>query len=88
MSDMGGTARSTGNLYDLDGNRVRVIHPDTSFFTYELDGLGRPGSARMAARRSLISPTIRRGGGPGAAGLPPAITLTIPSAGFRASATI
>ena len=41
-SDMGGTARSTGNLYDLDGNRVRVIHPDTSYFTYELDGLGRP----------------------------------------------
>jgi RHS repeat-associated protein len=28
--------------YDLDGNRVRVIHPDTGFFTYDLDGLGRP----------------------------------------------
>ena len=41
-SDMGGTARAVGNLYDLDGHRIRVIHPDTSFFTYDLDGLGRP----------------------------------------------
>jgi RHS repeat-associated protein len=41
-SNMGGVARATGNLYDLDGNRIRVIHPDTSFFTYEVDGLGRP----------------------------------------------
>ncbi|MFL6844748.1 MAG: RHS repeat domain-containing protein, partial [Allosphingosinicella sp.] len=41
-SDMGGTARAVGNQYDLDGNRIRIIHPDTSFFTYDLDGLGRP----------------------------------------------
>jgi hypothetical protein len=41
-SNMGGVARATGTLYDLDGNRIRVIHPDTSFFTYEVDGLGRP----------------------------------------------
>jgi RHS repeat-associated protein len=41
-SNMGGVARAVGNLYDLDGNRIRVVHPDTSFFTYEVDGLGRP----------------------------------------------
>ena len=41
-SDMGRVARAVGNVYDADGNRVRVIHPDTSFFPYELDGLGRP----------------------------------------------
>jgi YD repeat-containing protein len=39
---MGGTARAVGNLYDLNGNRIRVVHPDNSFFTYEHDGLGRP----------------------------------------------
>jgi YD repeat-containing protein len=37
---MGGTSRTIGHLYDGDGNRVRVTHPD-SFFTYEYDGLGR-----------------------------------------------
>jgi RHS repeat-associated protein len=41
-SNMGGVARAVGNLYDSDGNRIRVIHPDTSFFPYEVDGLGRP----------------------------------------------
>jgi RHS repeat-associated protein len=40
--NMGGTAWTVGNLYDLNGNRVRVIHPDSSFFTYEHDGLDRP----------------------------------------------
>jgi YD repeat-containing protein len=39
---MGGTARAVGNLYDLNGNRIRIVHPDTSFFTYEHDGLDRP----------------------------------------------
>jgi RHS repeat-associated protein len=41
-SDMGGTARAVGNLYDLNGNRIRVTHPDNSYFTYEMDGLDRP----------------------------------------------
>jgi len=43
---MGGVARSVGNLYDLNGARIRVIHPDNSFFTYEVDGLGRPKRVR------------------------------------------
>ncbi|HYJ83641.1 MAG TPA: RHS repeat-associated core domain-containing protein, partial [Allosphingosinicella sp.] len=41
-SDMGGVARTVGNLYDPNGNRIRVIHPDNSFFTYDQDGLDRP----------------------------------------------
>jgi RHS repeat-associated protein len=41
-SDMGGTARTVGNVFDSDGARVRIDHPDGSFFTYDLDGLGRP----------------------------------------------
>ncbi|HLL31937.1 MAG TPA: hypothetical protein VK403_13165, partial [Allosphingosinicella sp.] len=40
-SNMGGTGRTVGSVYDGGGNRVRVIHPDGSFFTYEYDGLDR-----------------------------------------------
>src|SRR5687767_6178510 len=43
---MGGTARAVGNLYDLNGNRIRVVHPDNAFFTYEVVGLGRPTRVR------------------------------------------
>jgi YD repeat-containing protein len=38
---MAGTSRTIGHLYDSGGNRVRITHPDGSFFTYEYDGLGR-----------------------------------------------
>jgi RHS repeat-associated protein len=40
-SDMGETLRWVHNLYDLNGNRVRIVHPDNSFFTYEQDGIDR-----------------------------------------------
>ncbi|MGZ8287487.1 MAG: RHS repeat domain-containing protein, partial [Allosphingosinicella sp.] len=38
---MAGTSRAVGHVWDADGNRVRITHPDGSFFTYEYDGLGR-----------------------------------------------
>ena len=38
---MGGTARTTGSLYDRNGNRTRITHPDGNYFTYDVDGLGR-----------------------------------------------
>jgi YD repeat-containing protein len=38
---MAGTSRTIGHLYDLDGNRTGIIHPDGSLFPYEYDGLGR-----------------------------------------------
>jgi len=38
---MAGTSRAIGHFYDGDGNRVRVTHPDTGFFTY--GSAGRPG---------------------------------------------
>ncbi|HEX8448218.1 MAG TPA: hypothetical protein VF652_01385, partial [Allosphingosinicella sp.] len=41
-SSMGGVARTVGNAYDSDGNRTRIDHPGGAFFTYMLDGLGRP----------------------------------------------
>jgi YD repeat-containing protein len=61
-SDMGGVARATGNLYDLDGNRIRVIHPDTSFFTYEVDGLGRPFRIRENGGDPIVTFAYDSGG--------------------------
>jgi RHS repeat-associated protein len=42
---MAGTSRTIGHVYDGDGNRVRINHPD-AYFTYEYDGLGRFSRAR------------------------------------------
>jgi YD repeat-containing protein len=41
-SDMGGVARTVGNSYDANGDRIRITHPDGAFFTYDLDARGRP----------------------------------------------
>ena len=38
---MAGTSRAIGHLYDANGNRTRITHPDTTFFAYEYDGLDR-----------------------------------------------
>ena len=60
---MGGTARAVGHRYDANGNRIRIVHPDNSYFTYEPDGLDRPLLiARMAPIRSRPSPTTARAG--------------------------
>jgi RHS repeat-associated protein len=38
---MGGTSRTFDYAYDPDGNRIRITHPDTSYFQYAYDGLDR-----------------------------------------------
>lgn len=38
---MSGVSRTVGHLYDADGNRIRVTHPDGNYFTYDYDGLDR-----------------------------------------------
>ncbi len=38
---MSGISRTVGHLYDADGNRIRVTHPDGTYFTYDYDGLDR-----------------------------------------------
>jgi RHS repeat-associated protein len=38
---MAGTSRTISHLYDADGSRIRITHPDTNFFNYDYDGLGR-----------------------------------------------
>ena len=41
-TSMGGTARTLTYQYDRNGNRTRLIHPDTVPFDYIRDGLDRP----------------------------------------------
>lgn len=40
-SNMGGVNRTVGHQYDADGDRTRVSHPDSNYFTYTYDGLNR-----------------------------------------------
>lgn len=40
-STMGGVTRVVSRQYDLDGDLVRVTHPDTNYFQYTYDGLDR-----------------------------------------------
>lgn len=41
-TNMGGVSRTLDYQYDPNGNRTRVTHADSTFFTYEYDGLNRP----------------------------------------------
>ncbi len=38
---MGGVSRTVSHLFDADGNRARVTHPDGNYFAYDYDGLDR-----------------------------------------------
>jgi RHS repeat-associated protein len=40
-SRMAGVSRILTYQYDFEGNRTRVTHPDTNFFSYGFDGLNR-----------------------------------------------
>jgi RHS repeat-associated protein len=40
-TSMGGTTRMLTYLYDADGNRTRLTHPDLAVFGFDYDGLGR-----------------------------------------------
>jgi RHS repeat-associated protein len=41
INTMGGVSRTVGHLYDADGDRTQVVHPDNSYFVYTYDGLDR-----------------------------------------------
>lgn len=45
-TSMNGVSRTLGYLYDADGNRTRITHPDGNYFTYDHDGLDRPVAIR------------------------------------------
>ena len=41
-TDLGGTTRTLTYQYDRDGARTRITHPDSNWFGYAWDGIGRP----------------------------------------------
>jgi RHS repeat-associated protein len=45
-TSMGGVSQTLGYQYDADGDRVRVTHPDGTFFSYDYDGLDRLAAIR------------------------------------------
>jgi RHS repeat-associated protein len=52
---MAGVSRAIGHLYDADGNRIRITHPDSSFFTYDYDGAGRFRRVRENGGDALVT---------------------------------
>jgi RHS repeat-associated protein len=54
---MGGTSRQLAYQYDLNGNRTRITHPDTPYFTYEYDGLNRNKAIKENGSASLATLT-------------------------------
>lgn len=46
VTSMSGVSQALTYQYDAGGNRVRVTHPDGTYFTYDYDGLNRPVAAR------------------------------------------
>lgn len=38
---IGGASRPVSYLYDADGNKLRITHPDGNYWTYDYDGLDR-----------------------------------------------
>lgn len=39
--NMAGNSRTLNYAYDANGNRERITHPDSKYFTYEFDGINR-----------------------------------------------
>jgi RHS repeat-associated protein len=54
-SSMGGTSRTVSALYDADGVRTRITHPDGTYFSTDLDGLGRTTAIRENGGTALAS---------------------------------
>lgn len=54
-SNVGGSARTLAYQYDAEGNRTRITHPDTSYFTYVFDGLNRLNAITEANGAGLVT---------------------------------
>jgi RHS repeat-associated protein len=54
-STMGGVTRTVGHLYDADGDRTRVTHPDNNYFLYNYDGLDRLSGIQENGGPSIVS---------------------------------
>ena len=54
-SNLDGTLRTLQYAYDPDGNRVRVTHPDFTYFTYNYDGLDRQLTIQQNGTTQIVS---------------------------------
>lgn len=61
-TNMGGTARTLGYLYDANGNRIRVTHPDGQYFTYDYDGLNRATAIKQSGSTTIATIAYDNGG--------------------------
>jgi len=59
---MAGTSRAIGHLYDANGNRTRITHPDGGWLAYEYDGLERFKLLREDSGDPLVSFTYDAAG--------------------------
>jgi hypothetical protein len=55
---MGGVSRQVSYLYDANGNRQRITHPDGTYFTFDSDGLEEHDARLRPAGETLLD---RRG---------------------------
>jgi RHS repeat-associated protein len=61
---MDGETRALSYLYDADGNRIRITHPDGAYFTYAYDGLDRPDAVTNSAGSDLVAWAYKAAGVP------------------------
>lgn len=54
-TSMGGVSKTFAFLYDADGNRTRVTHPDGTYFDYAYDGLNRPASVTENGGATVVA---------------------------------
>lgn len=73
---MDSASRTLSYLYDAAGNRSRITHPDSAYFTYAYDGLNRLTLTQESGSTSLVGVSyaahgglIARSGEAGAAGV-------------------
>jgi RHS repeat-associated protein len=57
ITAMSGTSRAFSYLYDADGNRTRITHPDANYFQYAYDGLDRATSLSENGSTGIASIT-------------------------------
>jgi RHS repeat-associated protein len=56
------TTRQLSYLYDRDGDRTRITHPDNAYFTYAYDGVDRPAALADSSGNNLVQWTFKASG--------------------------
>jgi len=61
-TNMGNRTRSISYLYDKNGNRERITHPDNNYFVYGFDALNRVNSLKQGTSTLLTLEYFKEGG--------------------------